>query len=196
MFNSCQLMTWRWSLLRWRIKFNGISFSEIEGLIWRLNKKIVTFPFVFLAELFLSVVYLVSVCNFKCLRAPVLCKRLCVHAWIVSFYMYMLHLAYITAWIPVYDNKLDLYAWSLTAYISNLYAWSLTAYISNLNAWSVAILSTFLEHLQPHSIIYCKMKWKMEWWTNKKVIGDALKQAKSFVIWTLTIYIIKHFNVN
>ncbi|CAN6980806.1 unnamed protein product [Brassica oleracea var. botrytis] len=28
-----KLMTWRWSLLRWRIKFNGISFSEIEGLI-------------------------------------------------------------------------------------------------------------------------------------------------------------------
>ena len=132
MFNSCRLMTWRWSLLWWRIKFDGISFSEIEGLIWRLNEKIVTFPFVLLAELFLFVVYLVSVCNFQCLHAPVLCKRLCVHEWIESFYMYMLHLAFITPWIQVYENKLDLYAWSLTTCISNLYA------------WLVAILSTFL----------------------------------------------------
>ena len=56
------------------------SFSEIEGLIWRLNEKIMTFSFVFLAEIFHAVVYLVSVCNFECLRAPVLCKRLCVRA--------------------------------------------------------------------------------------------------------------------
>ena len=90
-----------------------------------------TFPFVFLAELFLDFVYLVSVSNFECLCAQVLCKRLFVRAWIERFFY--VHATFsLYTWIPVYENKIYLYAWLLTTYISNLYA------------WSVAILSTFL----------------------------------------------------
>ena len=146
-------MTWRWSLLRWRIKFDGISFSEIEGLIWRLNDKIVTLPFVFLAELFLFVVYLVSVCNFECLRAPVLCKRLCVCAWIVSF-------LYVRASFSLY-NCMDSSLWKQTRFV---------CLVANyIHIQFVCLVGRYFVHF--------------------------LKQANSFVIWTLTIYIIKHLRL-